>query len=118
MFSLPMKAGYYHMVIRGRKKEVYREIKPYYTIRFKKLFKCESLSHGDFITLLDETNDERFTSQMILKSGYDKECPAALIDFTLTIGEGNPDWGAEPGTRYYVIKINKLTELIGIKKKT
>jgi hypothetical protein len=35
---LPIKSKWFYMILSGDKKEEYREIKPYYTIRFKKMF--------------------------------------------------------------------------------
>ena len=38
MIILPIKRKWYEMILTGEKKEEYREIKPYYKSRFKKVF--------------------------------------------------------------------------------
>jgi hypothetical protein len=48
MLTLPIKNKWYDMILSGQKKEEYREIKPYYTTRFKN------------IGLLSEKNEPTF----------------------------------------------------------
>lgn len=38
MLILPIKGKWFNMILSGDKREEYREIKPYYTTRFKKIF--------------------------------------------------------------------------------
>ena len=38
MLILPIKKKWFDMILSGEKKEEYREIKPYYTSRFSKVF--------------------------------------------------------------------------------
>ena len=38
MLTLPTMGKWFYMILSGEKKEEYREIKPYYTSRFKKIF--------------------------------------------------------------------------------
>ena len=38
MLTLPIKKGWYDLIAGGVKKEEYREIKPYYTTRFRNLY--------------------------------------------------------------------------------
>lgn len=116
MFTLPIQSGWYHMILHGYKKEEYRDIKPYYTIRFKKLFGCERLSEKEFINLINEDKDGRFTAELILRNGYRKESPSAKVNATLRAGVGNPDWGAEKDTPYYILTINSITELVPVKE--
>ena len=99
------------MILHGYKKEEYREIKPYYTIRFKKLFGCERLSEKEFVELLKNSPD-KFRTKMVLRNGYSKDSPSSEVDATLCAGEGNPDWGAQKDTPYYILKINSLKELV------
>ncbi len=115
MLTLPIKAGWYHMILHGYKKEEYRDIKQYYTIKFKKLFRCESLSQEEFVSLIEENNDGKFTSDIILRNGFSSDSPSAQVNITLTAGEGNPDWGAEKGVRYYILTINDIKELVKAK---
>lgn len=38
MLILPIKGKWFNMILSGGKQEEYREIKPYYMTRFKKIF--------------------------------------------------------------------------------
>lgn len=38
MLILPIEGKWFNMILSGDKQEEYREIKPYYTTRFKKIF--------------------------------------------------------------------------------
>ncbi len=111
MFTLPIKAGWYYMILAGMKKEIYREIKPYYSIRFKKLFHKESLSDKEFVKLLDGTLDENYTTEGILRNGYGENAPSSKITFSLTVKDGKAEWGAEPGKKYYTLMIKSLEEI-------
>ncbi len=116
MFTLPIKAGWYHMILHGYKKEEYRELKPYYTIRFKKLFGCERLSEKEFVDLINNSEDGRFTTELVLRNGYNKNSPSAKVNVTLKAGTGNPDWGAEKDEKYYILRINQITEIVPVKE--
>ena len=38
MLTLPIMGKWFNMILSGEKGEEYREIKPYYMVRFKKIF--------------------------------------------------------------------------------
>ena len=105
------------MILHGYKKEEYRQLKPYYTIRFKKLFGCEQMSQKDFVKAVSEDNRNRFVSELILRNGYSQTSPSSKVMFRLKIGEGNQDWGAEKGVIYYVLEILGITELVPVTEK-
>ena len=84
---LPIKKKWYDMILSGEKKEEYREIKPYYEVRLPKLF------------------EEDGRAVITLRNGYSSNSPTRDVLCELEIGEGNPEWGAEPGKEYYILKI-------------
>lgn len=45
MLTLPTMGKWFYMILSGEKKEEYREIKPYYTSRFKKIFEMYPYSN-------------------------------------------------------------------------
>ena len=101
MLILPIKYQWFHMIISGVKKAEYRDIKPYYTSRFRN------------IGLLDEdgcpTNKEVWIK---LRNGYGKNKPSVNVLVSLRIGFGNPMWGGSNITRFYILEIKALqTEL-------
>ena len=49
---------------------------------------------------------------LCLKNGYSKRAPLILIDCWITIGQGKPKWGAEKRKEYFILKINRVTEVI------
>lgn len=99
MLTLPIKKKWFDMIKSGEKKEEYREIKPYYARRF---------------TYLDEQLSEVFIKgamYVIFRNGYRKDSPAVKCLVNIDTGKGNPNWGAEPGKLYYVLKILSVEEV-------
>ena len=91
MLTLPIKKKWFDMILSGEKKEEYREIKPYYTSRFIKALGQPS---------------KRI--EVILRNGYLDESPQFIADCHISVGTGKEEWGAEPGVRYYILKIDRI----------
>ena len=91
MLILPIKRKWYNMILSGEKKEEYREIKPYYTSRFK--------------NYINKNVD------IILRNGYSLSSPQIKCKCFLTIGEGKEEWGANPKKQYYILKILNVKEI-------
>lgn len=94
MLTLPIKKKWFDMILSGEKKEEYREIKPYYTTRFRNVW--------GYPAPWSEIHTIRF------RNGYSKDSPSFLADASLGIGTGKPEWGAEPNKKYYVLKIQEV----------
>ena len=88
MLTLPIKKKWFDMILSGKKKEEYREIKPYWTKRFN--FEDDTL-------YLQRT--------VIFKNGYRKDSPQIKCYVKIEKGYGRIEWGAEPNKEYYVLKI-------------
>jgi len=86
MLTLPIKREWFDMIASGTKKEEYRDITPYYEARLGKYMK-----QGLF--------------RIILRAGYRRDSPKMSCVVWLSKGTGNPDWGAEPGKEYFVLRI-------------
>lgn len=95
MFTLPIKKKWFNMILAGQKLEEYREIKPYYEIRFKNLWKGSLIGYSA-------------RRKIAFRNGYGKDAPEIIATVTLDIGEGKPEWGAEPGKNYYILKIQDI----------
>lgn len=106
MLVLPIKKKWYDMILSGEKTEEYREIKPYYDSRFESVFGCQWLFRG-IDGVGDTTPPEK---EIIFRNGYSRSSRQAKATCTLTKGTGNPEWGAEPGVKYYVLHIKKIQE--------
>ncbi len=97
MLILPIKKKWFDMIRSGEKTEEYREIKPYYRKRF------------ETIGLLDTNGLPVInTTRVIFRNGYSAKSPQFEAEVALNIKEGKPEWGAEPGVEYYVLKIRKI----------
>lgn len=88
------------MIAGGVKKEEYREIKPYYTTRFRNLF-------GAMFFSLCESG-EAPEARIIFRNGYSADAPQLMALCSLRMGEGRPEWGAVPGERYYILEIKEI----------
>ena len=99
MLTLPIKKKWFDMILSGEKKEEYRDIKPYYTNRFQKLWQG-SLIGGDALRKV------RF------RNGYSNNSPTATAYVTVSIGTGKPEWGAEPGKNCYILHIVRIEESV------
>lgn len=84
---LPIKKFWFDMILSGVKKEEYREIKPYYISRFK-----------DF-------GERRWIT---FRNGYSRTSPSFEALCSLREDYGRPEWGAEEGTKYFVLSVEKI----------
>lgn len=95
---LVLRAKWYDLIKSGIKKEEYRELTEYWARRL--LFFPYTIGrslHRNFISVCFHrgyTNEKRY------------------YEFNgIEIGEGRPEWGAEPGRKYFIIKIGKEVKL-------
>ena len=104
MLTLPIMGKWFNMILSGEKKEEYREIKPYYMTRFKKIF---DMHPNSYIPDGTDTREIRF------RNGYGSSRPEFVAECSLDIKTGREEWGAEPGKEYYTLKIHQITERSG-----
>lgn len=97
MITLPIKKKWYDTILSGEKKEEYREIKPYYTSRFRNLWRG-SLVGG------------KAERKIMFRNGYSKNSPYFIAECSLSTGTGKEEWGAEHGKEYYVLHIHRIIE--------
>lgn len=83
ILDLPLKKEWYIMIESGAKREEYRVLKPYWLSR---------LTHSDF-------------THVRFRYGYTKRTMLYKID-EITIGRGNPNWGAPPEKDVFIIKFH------------
>lgn len=95
--TLSLKRRWFDMIKSGEKKEEYREISRYWIGRLVAAmvpFTGEVLSFTNFDTLvftLGYPKADDTKRRMVFKNPR------------IRIGEGKPEWGAEPGKGYFVI---------------
>lgn len=116
---LSLKRKWYEMTKAGIKLKDYRELNQYWCKRLTGEYICDcdgkKVSDDDvydFIAHLGNTffdfYDAKPFAQNIMTLGYPKNTDLSRI-LTLEhkgieIGQGNPDWGAEEGKFYFIIK--------------
>lgn len=112
---LNLKKRWFDMIASGEKREEYREIKGYWADRLT------YHEHHERITCEKSLEDEIYADQhrrfgtgvfkniydvVEFKNGYRKDSPVIQFKIkTITWGCGRPEWGAEPGKKYFVIKL-------------
>ena len=122
--QLTLKTKWFEMTKAGIKTEDYRELTNYW---FKRLFNHEMVilnrkltdsevysaisQNKDLITTYVKYNDFLYN---VMTLGYPKKTDTDRIikleHKGIEIGTGNPEWGAEPGRIYFVIKHGKIVE--------
>ena len=110
MLVLPIKKKWFDMILSGEKKEEYREMKDYYRTRFAHLFVDpvlgKTMEPDPFDCWL--SSDRVFIGEILFRNGYSSNSPSFVAECRFTIGKGKPEWGAEPGKKYYVLKIEHI----------
>ena len=106
---LNLKRKWFDMILSGEKKEEYREIKYYWMNRFcyyfnQRFFKCKNIGcsiNCNFVL-------KKYTS-IVFSNGYKENRPQFEIEcIGFEIKEGNANWGAEKGKKYFVLKLGKI----------
>lgn len=109
VLDLVLKIKWYEMIESGEKREEYRKIGAFWARRLclsPKQSKCRSNAakcvSGDFaVSSCFAMRDFRFVR---FHRAYTSTTMTFVID-GIEIKEGNPDWGAVPGEKYFVIKL-------------
>ena len=102
------------MIASGEKKEEYREIKDYFTTRLVDQFNPEfSESRHSFYWKKHLYSIHQPVDYDIIKfynGGYFKDTiPNFCIEYKgLEVSQGREEWGAEPGKKYFVIKLGEI----------
>ena len=99
--EIPVSEPWFSMIKNGEKKEEYREIKPYWHERFRKVFAFVKNTNIPF----EKDWDKHWIR---FRNGYGKDCPSLMAEVTLHRDTGKPEWGAEEGKEYYVLRIHRV----------
>jgi hypothetical protein len=90
LLTLPIKRRWFDLIEAGIKTEEYRDIKPYYDVRF------HSIGTDAVIRL---------------RAGYSRTAPTLECQVSIRKGTSRPEWGAVAGIKYYVLTINKILKV-------
>lgn len=117
---LPLKKEWYELIEKGIKTEEYREIKPYWINRFldSTFYYWKFTTRESVINLYHQSEDKatgknffrddycRYFNTVTFSLGYTRtRMTFEIKDFV--VGTGKPEWGAEPGREYFVIKLGR-----------
>ena len=114
ILHLPLKEKWYNLIKQGIKKEEYREINHYWAKRILKDYPIEwrfrmaiCIEAEDFSMF--EGKEFGGWDKAHFTLGYPKADDADRNMFKdidkIVIAQGNPDWGAEQGKYYFVIRL-------------
>ena len=101
--EIPVSEPWFSMRKSGKKKEDYREIKPYWYSRFCRIFSFVKNTNIPF-----EREWDRHWIRF--RNGYGKARPSLMAEVTLHRDTSRPEWGAKEGKEYYVLKIHNIYE--------
>lgn len=104
VLKLVLKHKWYDMISQGLKKEEYREYKPYWERRLR----CQAAGYCKPQTRCQVAKtigicDDKFTQVQFFR-GYTSTTMLYEID-SISIGEGEPAYGAPKGKDVYIIKL-------------
>lgn len=113
MLILPIKRKWIDMILSGEKKDEYREIKPYWTVR---IIRWLGFPKSETDTVLDllKTQGTIKPLPVVLQNGYGRNSPKVEVLCRLSIGTGKEEWGAVPGKEYYRFHIEQIGRMAGI----
>lgn len=95
--DLVLKKQWYDMIESGEKTEEYRELKAYWWHRMSRIIETE-----DHYTHREMIRYDRVTFHL----GYAKNRPSMTFAIKeICIRPGRPEWGAEKGKAYFVIRL-------------
>lgn len=95
--KLTLKYKWYDMIDSGVKKEEYRDITSFYKTRIEKYIKALENGQPAYVTFY---------------KAYATNRPQMTFEIeSIQLREGNPEWGAVPGTKYYCIRLGKRVKI-------
>lgn len=125
---LNLKKKWFDMILSGEKTEEYLEVKEYWINRFFQLphSKKNTFTNSPYyhFSRLKELNSNKETIDFLIKhkiikykqfdstifsNGMTHPIPRFEIELkSIEIGTGRTEWGAEPGKRYFVLKLGGM----------
>ena len=106
--DLVLKAKWWDMIASGEKPEEYRDITQHYRSRI-----CAHAKTCEMASVCKANINCHYDSGVplkhdvvVLRRGYTSTVMRFRIE-KVVIGFGRPEWGAQPGVKYYVIKLGE-----------
>lgn len=102
MMTFTIKKVWFDLIKSRQKKEEYRDLKYYYHVRV-----CSLVGTDDYKKLVEKGERVPF-KDLKLRNGYGKDSPSIIVNGWISIGKGIPQWGAEPGKKYFRFEIETV----------
>lgn len=114
VLDLPLKKEWYEMIESGTKKEEYRVLKPFWLKRIfgcdMNMYYCSTKAATCYCCNVPQYIKPKDFTHVRFRYGYTNRTMAYKID-RISIGVGNPEWGA-PKENVIIISIgDKVTQL-------
>lgn len=103
--ALPIKGNWFELIIRGIKLQEYRDFTEFYVSFFRGVVGNEQMAR----VLVGHTSEP---FRIKLRNGYSSHSPYAVIEASLLLAQGLPEWGAEKGKIYFVLDIHRVVEVV------
>ena len=114
ILHLTLKNQWFDMILSGEKKEEYREIKPYWSVRLTTLptLYCQNTekvimtmkSSGEF-----ECDYAAFFTHIQFRNGYAKNAPTMLVECkSIRIGTPRPEWSGNMQGDHFIIELGNI----------
>lgn len=107
--ELPLKKEWYNMIESGIKKEEYRIDKPYWRKRLLRCYKsidwCDDSVSCSNCSVFRRKLFRNYT-HIRFRYGYSSRCMMFVLK-EITIGYGNPAWGAPKDKKVFIIKLGE-----------
>jgi len=114
ILQLNLKKKWFDLISKGEKLEEYREIKPYWAVRLLAGFAANATDANLKVYLENNKGQaaefKPFTYVRFQNGWARGGKPAPFVTLAIreiVISEGVPEWGAEPDTKYFVIKLGE-----------
>ena len=105
--TLTLKKKWFDLIKAGVKKDEYRECSKYWIARFQKL--CSNFEyfhaapHNNVMLSCSGLNVDLLVFTLGYPKADDTKRRLVFKNPKIRIGQGKPEWGAEPGKQYFVI---------------
>lgn len=110
VLHLTLKKKWFDMIDSGEKKEEYRDLKSYWVVRLLTDFNWDAGKNP--IKLNKGSYCGKSFNCIQFANGYNNPKKINMECNGIEIGEGKPEWGAERGKKYFVIKLgNKIKHI-------
>lgn len=112
ILHLVLKEKWFKLIASGDKSEEYRDLKKHYADRLCSKICCDNINNRLYnIELRKEALVFKEFDVVCFQWGYRPDAPRVTLEFLgIEIATGKPEWGAEPGKEYFVIKLGKIIE--------